>query len=288
MNAEELVKGIEHLVSLPDVCIKVNMMTDSPLYSAKDIGEVISQDTDLSARLLSLVNSAFYGMRAPVDTISRAVTVIGTKGLRNLVLVTSAAEIFTGIPADLVDMTEFWRYSVTTGVISKALSTQCNVLHGERLFVMGVLHDIGRLVIYLRLPEQSRDVLLIIGGNDAILADAEADVFGFTHMDAGAALLKTWKLPESLIAVAGTHHKPMNAGDYRLEASLVKIAGLLSQGEMSGEPLDEILDQVPPEVWQITGLDRESVTSVMEEVPARVAEVLNVVLSPNMPAEQRR
>ncbi len=162
MNAEELVKGIEHLVSLPDVCIKVNMMADSPLYSAKDIGEVISLDTDLSARLLSLVNSAFYGMRAPVETISRAVTVIGTKGLRNLVLVTSAAEIFTGIPADLVDMTEFWRYSVTTGIIAKALSTRCNVLPGERLFVMGVLHDIGRLVIYLRLPEQSRDVLLML------------------------------------------------------------------------------------------------------------------------------
>ncbi len=288
MNAEELVKGIEHLVSLPDVCIKVNMMADSPLYSAKDFGEVISQDTDLSARLLSMVNSAFYGTRAPVETISRAVTVIGSKGLRNLVLVTSAAEIFTGIPADLIDMTEFWRYSVTTGIIAKALSTQCNVLHGERLFVMGVLHDIGRLVIYLRLPEQSRDVLLITGGDDAILADTEADVFGFSHMDVGAALLKTWQLPESLITVAGTHHEPLNAGDYRLEASLVNIAGLLAQGEMTGEPLDEILEQIRPEVWQTTGLDNDKVASVMEEVPARVAEVLDVVLAPNVPAEQRR
>ncbi|MBA1443889.1 MAG: HDOD domain-containing protein [Gammaproteobacteria bacterium] len=287
MNAEELVDGIEHLVSLPDVCIKVNMMADSPLYSAKDIGEVISQDTDLSARLLSMVNSAFYGMRAPVETISRAVTIIGTKGLRNLVLVTSAAEIFTGIPADLVDMTEFWRYSVTTGIIAKALSAKCNVLHGERLFVMGVLHDIGRLVIYLRLPEQSRDVLLITGGDDAILADTEADVFGFTHMDAGAALLKTWKLPESLITVAGTHHEPLNAGDCRLEASLVNLAGLLAQGEMTGESLDEILDQIRPEVWQATGLDSDKVASVMKEVPAQVAEVLDVVLAPHMPAEQR-
>ena len=96
MHPRKLVDGIEKLVSLPDVCVKVNRLADSPSYSAAAVGEIIVQDTDLSARLLRLVNSAFFGMQVPVDTISRAVTLIGTHELRNLVMASVAARVFTG------------------------------------------------------------------------------------------------------------------------------------------------------------------------------------------------
>ena len=280
MHPQKLVDGIDKLVSLPDVCVKVNRLADSPNYSAVGVGEIIAQDTDLSARLLCLVNSAFFGMQAPVDTISRAVTVIGTNELRNLVMATVAARVFTGVPGDLVDMAEFWRYSVTTGVIARDLAGRCRVLHGERLFVMGILHDIGRLVIYLRLAEQARDILLITGGDDSLLAETERDLLGFDHMQVGAELLRKWKLPEGLVAVVGSHHHPLTAGDYRLEASLVHIATVMANGVMNGFSSDEIFNLIDPAVWEISGLTMEDLKSTLKDSPAKVAEVMDLVLSP--------
>ena len=281
MSPKKLVEDIDRLVSLPDVCVKVNRLVDSSEYSAMRIGQIISQDTDLSARLLRLVNSSFFGLRAPVDTISRAVAMVGTKELRNLVMATSAVRLFTGIPADLVDMGEFWRHSIMTGVIAQGLATRCNVLHSERLFVMGVLHDIGRLVIYLTLPDQARDILLITGGDDWLLPDTEQDVLGFTHMDVGEQLLCYWGLPDGLLTVVGTHHRPDRAGDFQFDASLVHIAIAMSNGEMNGFSMDEIASSIHPSVWVLTGLDQQDLEQLLEEIPNKAAEIMDIILSPS-------
>jgi HD-like signal output (HDOD) protein len=279
MTAQELVSEIERLVALPDVCIKVNRLIDSPNCSAAALGDLITRDTDLTARLLRLVNSAFFNLQAPVETISRAITVIGTHELRNLVMATSAASVFTGIPGDLVDMAEFWCYSMTTGVLAGELAGHCRVLHAERLFVMGVLHDIGRLAIYLKLPEASRDILLVTGGDDRLLSDAENDILGFTHMDVGEALLRKWSLPESIITVVANHHRPASAGRYRLETALMHMASQLSNAEMSGATLDEAFEQIDPIAWEITGLEPEAIGMALDTVEQKVNEIIDVVLS---------
>ncbi|MCU7906262.1 MAG: HDOD domain-containing protein [Candidatus Thiodiazotropha sp. (ex Epidulcina cf. delphinae)] len=280
MTPQQLVIEIERLVSLPDVCVKVNRLIDAPDYSATTLGDLISQDTDLSARLLRLVNSAFFNFEAPVETISRAIIVVGTNELRNLVMATTAARIFTGIPEDLVDMAEYWRYSITTAVMAGALAKRCNVLHAERLFVMGVLHDIGRLAIYLKLPREARDILLITGGDDALLPETEYDILGFTHMDVGEALLRKWKLPESIISVVAYHHRPAAATAFQLETALLHLASVLAYAEISGADLEEVCERVDAGIWLSTGLQGDEIESLLEETPQQVAEIMDVVLAP--------
>jgi HD-like signal output (HDOD) protein len=281
MSPKKLVEEIERLVSLPDVCVKVNRLVDSPEYSAVRMGEIIKQDTDLAARLLRLVNSSFYGRRAPVETISRAVAMIGTKELRNLVLATSAIKLFTGIPADLVDMEAFWRHAIMTGVIAQHLAQRCHVLHTERLFVMGVLHDIGRLAIYLRLTDQARDILLITGGDDWLLPATEEDILGFTHMQVGEQLLRSWGLPDGIVTVVGTHHCPDKAGEYRFDASLIHIAIVMSNGQMLGLDIDQMLTTTHSSVWPLLGLDRQDLECMLAEIPEKLAEVMDPILSPS-------
>ncbi|MES9970515.1 MAG: HDOD domain-containing protein [Candidatus Thiodiazotropha sp.] len=288
MTPQQLVIEIESLVSLPDVCVKVNRLIDAPNYSAATLGDIISQDTDLSARLLRLVNSAFFNLKAPVETISRAITVVGTSELRNLVMATTAARIFTGIPGDLVDMAEYWRYSITTGVVAGELAKRCNVLHSERLFVMGILHDIGRLAIYLKMPEEARDVLLITGGDTSLLPDAENDVLGFNHMDVGEALLRKWKLPESIVSVVAYHHRPAATKFHQLETSLLFLATTLASAEMDGIELLEAVELVDPIVWKLTGLEPEHLESVMQQTPQKVLEIMDVVLGPKVRPLQRQ
>jgi HD-like signal output (HDOD) protein len=287
MTPHELVDGIEKLVSLPEVCIKVNRLIDAPNYSAATVGDLIAQDTDLSARLLRVVNSAFYNLQAPVDTISRAIAVVGTNELRNLVMATSATRVFTGVPGDLVNMPEFWRYSLATGVIGCELAGRCRVLHAERLFVMGVLHDIGRLVLYLKLPDLSRDILLVVDGEESLLPAVENELLGFTHMEVGEALLKSWSLPRSILTVVGNHHHPMRVKDFRLETAIVHLASVLALGELEGAEMEEMMEQVDPVVWEITSLKPDEIEAVTEAVPQKVNDIVDVVLSPRISAQQK-
>ncbi|MCU7843228.1 MAG: HDOD domain-containing protein [Candidatus Thiodiazotropha sp. (ex Monitilora ramsayi)] len=285
MTPESLVQEIDKLVSLPEVCIQVNQMMEQPNCSATKLAEIISHDVDISARLLKLVNSPFYGMRSKIDTISRAVTIAGTNELRNLVLATTAVRSFTGIPEELINMDDFWRHAVTTGVMSQMLAQHCNALHSERLFVAGMLHDVGRLAIYLTIPEKAKRVLEVTGGDDWILAETENQIIGFNHMDVGAALMRSWNLPENLISVAKYHHCPQEATDTELDVALVHIALAIARGEMAGFAVDEMLWAIEPSAWEMTGLSPETIAPFVDDMLAKALDVMGMIL---MPMAQKR
>jgi HD-like signal output (HDOD) protein len=277
MDPKTLVQDLDHLVSLPDICIRVNQLMGSGNYSSSQVAEIISQDVDISARLLRLVNSSFYGLASKIETLSRAITLIGADELRNLVMAATAMRTFTGIPRQLVDMNEYWQHSVTTGVMAQTLAKHCNVLHSERLFVMGLLHDVGRLVIYLTLPEKATDILFITGGDNWILAQTESEVLGFTHLDVGKELMQAWGLPESFAAVAGNHNDPQQAGDYKLEASLVHIAKAIANGEMVGLSIEEMLWAINPYAWNMTDLNPQTVAPMIDEMVSKSHEALSLI-----------
>ncbi|MCU7850720.1 MAG: HDOD domain-containing protein [Candidatus Thiodiazotropha sp. (ex Monitilora ramsayi)] len=277
---QTLVENIDQLVSLPDVCIRVNELVDSANYSATRVAEVISQDVDISARLLRLVNSALFGLQSKVDTISRAVAIAGSDEVRSLVMATTAVRSFTGIPEELVNMATFWRHSIMTGVMSQLLATHTKTLHSERLFVMGMLHDVGRLVIYLTLPEKAREILLVTGGDDWVSAEAEEDALGFNHMDVGAELMRAWGLPEGLEMVARHHHRPSEARDHQRDVALVHIAWAVARGETAGFSVDEMLWAIDPVAWEVTGLSPQIVAPMVEEMLTKSAETINLMLAP--------
>lgn len=285
MAPEDLVEGIDTLVSLPEVVIQVNQMMEQPNCSSAKLTEIISSDVDISARLLKLVNSPFYGLRSQVDTISRAVAIAGTHELQNLVLATTAVRSFDEIPENLVNMDDYWRHAITTGVMSQMLAGYSNALHSERLFVAGMLHDVGRLVIYLTLPDKAIEVMEMTSGDEWILADAEEQVLGFNHMDVGAALMKSWHLPESLIAVAKNHHRPAHATESILDVAIVHIALAIARGEMSGLSIDEMLWAIQPNVWESTGLNPERISPHIEEMLRMSLDIMGMILAPT---EQKR
>lgn len=261
-----LVSGIDRLVSLPEVSIKINHMLSQGEYTSNSLAEVISHDSDIAARLLRLVNSSFYGMPSKIDTVQRAVTVAGANEVRNLVMASTAIRTFTGIPKELVDMTLFWRHAVTTGALAQSISAHCDTLHTDRLFVAGMLHDLGRLVLYLTLPERCKDVLYITGGDEWILADTENEVIGFNHTEVGAELFKSWKLPEGLQTVARFHHQPGQAKDHEHDVAIVHIALAVARGHLVGFEIQEMLWAIDPAAWSTTGLTPEELAPLLPEM----------------------
>jgi len=238
VTPEELVSKNIRMVSLPEVCLQVQALADSPHTTAADIGEVVSKDTSLTARLLKLVNSAFYGMPSRIDTITRAVNLVGMRELRNLTLAASAAEVFAHIPSTVVDMAAFWQHSVYCGLLSRNLAQCCNVLHSERLFTAGLLHDVGRLLMYMKLPEETAKTIEMRGASERDICDIEEEVLGFDHTEVGQALLSHWNLPPNLCATVRYHHRPQDAHDAHLESAILHIGNVVSHcAQDSKDPL---------------------------------------------------
>ncbi|MCW8955893.1 MAG: HDOD domain-containing protein, partial [Gammaproteobacteria bacterium] len=280
-SPEDLVKGVVKLISLPEIFIRVNQVMSDPRHDAKQLGDVISHDPSLTARILRIVNSAFYGLRVKIELVSRAVSVIGEEDLRNLVLATSAVETFKRIPNELVDIDLFWRHSIHTGIVAKLLSKHCNILHGERLFVAGLLHDIGKLILYHQEPELSQDILLEASELDGVIFRAEEELLGFNHADVGGALITAWKLADTLKDTITYHHAPLLARKYPVETAIVHIANCIVNSIGPETEINEhLLDEHPafePETLNITDINLKILPQLMDQAWEQTGEVLDII-----------
>ena len=262
-----LLDDVEGLVSPPGVCLRLFELIHAPTTGVKDIAAVVGVDPNLTSRLLRLANSSFYNVARKIDTISRAVAVIGTAELYQLVLSVSAVKTFSSIPNELVKMDTFWRHSVYTGLLARALAIRINVLHPERLFVSGLMHDIGSLVLYHQRPDAMRDILLVAEGDEEVLYQAELDTFSLNHATVAGYLMEQWQLPEELIDAVTWHHQPERAEKARMEAHILYLANHMvnesEQGNFMGSPRADI--QLPQALLDVIGLQEDELFFAFEE-----------------------
>ena len=159
LTAEALVNKSLELVSPPSTYLQLNKLVQDPDSAIDDISAVINTDPALATRLLKIVNSPFYGFPSQINTISRAITIVGTRELMHLVLATSVINAFRGIPASLIDMDDFWHHSFATAITAKLLAEECGHKATERFFIAGLLHNIGSLVLYQSMPELAGEAI---------------------------------------------------------------------------------------------------------------------------------
>ncbi len=253
LTPKEIINGIDDLLSLPDVVLRANELLGSDVSSAQEIGAVISLDPGLSARLLKLVNSAFYGFPGQIDTISRAVTMIGTHELQSLILATTATNTFNNIAAEHLDMNSFWHRSVFCGLLAKKIYSRSNKSKGEALFLVGLLHDIGKLILFAQRPVEAAAIISDAAKSQRPLADIENEILGFPTAHLGAELLQAWRLPEPLWMAIRHQHQPTRALAFEKEARALNLAIAISN---AFEP--SLKSQQSPDADAIE-LDRESV-----------------------------
>ncbi|MZH02607.1 MAG: HDOD domain-containing protein, partial [Nitrospinae bacterium] len=209
IEIHDLVNENEPLASLPNTFYKLREVVADPSCDFDDIAEIISIDPSLTLRLLKIVNSAFYGFRGEIETVTHALGVVGTEQLMQLVLATTVVGQFKGV--DMIDMECFWKHSVACGLAARAIHQARGEYDGERFFVAGLLHDIGRLVMCLKAPDQLRVVLDFAKKSGDRWHKAEAKFFGFDHGSVGGALLRAWNRPKSLQEAIAHHHFPASA-----------------------------------------------------------------------------
>ncbi|MBN4078736.1 HDOD domain-containing protein [Gammaproteobacteria bacterium AH-315-C21] len=275
LNPRELIVGSVELSSLPEIYSQINDLVDDPYCSVNDISKIIRNDPGLTTRLLKLVNSPFYGFPSQISTVARAIAIIGMQELRDLVLATSVTRMFTGIPSDLVNMSQFWRQSIYCGLVSRAIASHCNNQNRERLFVAGMLHKIGALVIYKKIPELSREAISRVQFNGEILYQAENDVIGFNYADVSGELIRQWKLPKNLETAIEHHLFPSDSLDDSGDTAIIHLANLITTALQSGN--DEVIPPLDEKAWTNAGCAVELLSSIIEEANTQLAETYSLV-----------
>lgn len=281
VTPESLVAQVQNLFSMPDTAIKLNELVGQPDTSNQEIIDVLQLDTALAATVLRLANSAWYGLPTKVDTLSRAVTLIGHSALRDLVLAAGFIKRFQGIPSEFVNMKTFWDNSVACGVAARNIAKRLRLASGEQIFLAGLLHKIGRLVFFASSPTQYYQVLVGAEGGESGLVSAERKVFGFTYAELGGELLKKWNLPTVLQSVV-THQLDSDAcTDYPRERAVLEVAAdmaqFLSPDIKLGPGEVRYFPNISEVVWTDLGLTREALDEITEISVVQAFELIELI-----------
>lgn len=286
IRPEDLVKGAVRLISLPEVFLKVTQMADDPHASGAAIAQVIGKDPALTARLLRIANSPLYGFPTRIDTFTRAIAVIGTRGLRDLVLAYTAVDAFSRFRNGLIDMEAFWRRSLLCAIVARHLGIHSKVVQAESLFASGVLHDIGQMIILNKLPEMARETHLRARDSGIPLHILERAVIGFSHAEVGGELLRQWMLPAGIWEGVKCHHAPGEARHSAPSAAIIHIASVVA-----GNPYAPALSfqdenslayhlaaEVDPIAWGLTGLNSDILVPLYRDALAQLDPLSETML----------
>jgi putative nucleotidyltransferase with HDIG domain len=275
VDLNALVDEATDLASLPTIFMEISEVISDPRSSAVHVANVISKDVNLSAKLLRLVNSAYYSFPYKIDTISRAVTIIGSRQLSTLALGASVLKAFRGIPEDLVDMESFWKHSITCGITARMIASHKKILNTERLFVAGLLHDIGKIILYQRVPDLAFEMFLRARQIPRLFRSVEREDLGYDHADLGGAVLEKWNLPQLLTQTVSYHHTPLSS-PHPTEASIINLSDILTNALELGNSGECLVPPLIPGLWDSLGLEKEILSRIIPLVERQVEETIKL------------
>ncbi len=273
---EDIVSHEMELISVPDTYFKLQEILKSPESSASHVAEVIKLDINLVAKLLQLVNSPIYAFPSRIDSVERAVAIIGVEGVSSLALGITAMPMFKDIPPDLMDVSTFWNHSISCAIFSKELAQACG-LEAEKFFTIGLLHDVGRLILLKNLPLAYLQVLLMARGGGMPLLESEEAVLGYNHARVGEVMLKEWRCPEIMTLLVGAHHSAQDCPLPR-EASIIQLADNLTHAWAIAGGWTYVLPGMAEESWQNLGLKTEDVIDIMNGHEQSLREISRVLV----------
>ncbi len=233
---EPLLKQAGQLPSLPEVYIRVTELLETEIATGPKIGEAVQSDPALTARILKLVNSAYYGLQNPVASIPQAVILLGRQQLKQVLLGSVLSGVFKDFEITAFPLRDFWLHSIKTAIISRQLAMQnAHIIDHEVFFTAGLLHDIGWLVIAKVNPGSYGQIIELARAESKDAVEVEAEKFGVTHIDVGIALLEKWGIPGLITQCVKKHHDIDHIGPFEIESSIVYLANKLSRLHLSAD-----------------------------------------------------
>ena len=271
-HVKAIVRRIQSLPTLPPVVKKLTTMVESPDVTAKDVGKLISSDQVLSAKVLKLVNSSFYGLSGKVSSISHAVILLGFNVIKGVVL---SASVFDLMEKSMVGL---WEHSLGAAIISGTISRNLGLSDPEEISTAALLHDIGKVLVRVSLSEDYDRIVRITGEQGRTFREAELEVLGVDHADIGSWLSREWGLPRQLIVPITYHHDPDNAQGLQDRVAVVHIADSLAHAFGVGGGPDGGVPRITELSWHRLGMPGLDLTALMRKILVDLEEVENYKL----------
>ena len=255
------IEKLGDLPTLPHVVQRLATMISRPTVSTEEIGAIIEKDQVLAAKVLRLANSPFYGFPSRIGSVSHAVIVLGFNVVKGLTLCASALSIMKDAGMD-----QLWRHSLGVAITANLLATRLEMKNPEELFVSGLLHDIGKVVLYVKWPDVGNSIKdALKARRDVSLFDVEQELTGLSHADIGGYLANAWHLPVTLREPILYHHDPTRAKEAALQTAIVHVADILVKGLACGNPGDDIIPPLSHAAWDLVGLDEQKLVECIDK-----------------------
>lgn len=273
-SLDTIIARIDDLPTLPKTVLRISELVNNPKSSARDLARVITDDQVLTARLLKLVNSSFYGFPQKISTVTNAIVLLGFDAIRNLLLTTTVFDLFyQRDPERRQRQEKLWEHSLGCAVGSKVIAGFTQNDKVEELFVAGLLHDIGKIVEMVYLKEEIDDIANLVAREKILMLTAEERILGYTHAEVGELLAQRWNLPVKLVQIMACHHQPRLAGRFAQEAAIVHLADILCRALELGYGGDHQIPPLSPDAWQMLGLDIKNIPPIMHRMEREYAEL---------------
>jgi putative nucleotidyltransferase with HDIG domain len=238
-DLRRIITAMQTLPSQPAVYAEVVEAVQSPFASLEKIGELIQRDIGMTAKILQLVNSAFFGLRRPISNPVQAIRLLGLETVQALILSGQIFGIFDPSKVPGLSLDTLWNHSVTVGAYARSLAQEerCTREVIEQACTAGLLHDVGKLVLAVHLPELYKQTLTLIHTENIAAWQAEQMVFKATHAEVGAYLLGLWGLPDGIVEALAYHHNPRHLREHPAFTPLtaVHIADTLTRHMEAGD-----------------------------------------------------
>jgi HD-like signal output (HDOD) protein len=272
LTADAITQHVKSIPTLPTVLTELSRRMEDPKTSSDDLAQVILQDQAISSKVLKLVNSPFYGYSGRINTINQGIVILGFNAVKNLVLSTSVMEAFKGTESsEVFRMDQLWVHSASVAGVSKLLAERAGGVDPEEAFVAGLLHDIGKILLWISEPKLLTGCITASINHKLPLGDVERKVLGFGDNELAAVLAEKWKFPTSLKEALRWRPQPEYAGPSAPLASCIHCANILCMA-MGASPISPPVLPVPDtKAWELLGLHHDDrLRPLLAELPLRI------------------
>lgn len=277
-SVEQLIEQMTNLPSPPVVVSRALQIIAGDNESVQSLAETIETDHALTAKLLRIANSAFYGMAQEIFTVRDAILIIGFDAVRS-VAISAAAVTGVWVNDEMFNMEQFWKHSLSCGLFAESIAKKVHYPTPEVVFTLGVLHDIGRVVIIQSLSQRYRDVLSLMKEQHMYLWKAERDVLGFHHGEVGARLAENWRFPTAYSNAIRFHHEPEAVPEESGVTCMLSLADAMSHHAFAYDRKERITQPLFHSLWeplQLTESDVRMLLKHKETIQERTEAFLEI------------
>ncbi len=264
---QRIIRDTKSLPTLPGLISRLGTLTEDNKVSVQEIARVVSMDQILSAKVLRLVNSAFYGFSRRVSTVSNAVILLGVNVVKSLAISSSIFEIMEKTDLGL------WEHSMGTAVAANIITKELQLPEPEEISTAALLHDIGKVIIKIKLEEDYSLLTSHIKEKGLTMVEAERELFDTDHAEIGEWVARSWLLPEKLIEPIACHHNVEKSLAHRSKTCVVHLADVLIKAAAFGYSGDDLVPQIQPAAWSKLGLTETALEQIVAKVEDKLIEV---------------